>query len=290
MLDKGCSYPSARESAVREHMRDASYHGEALEKAISSSNNILGIEYLKALKRLGSRITPFTLQRVANEYNTEQLTGRISSATAIRRHISSGPGSHSEAVPARALPESTAGVLLREFEAGRGPVYPKSFERMVFSALRRMSPGDIMKLPYISEGLENRIKAAAENEGTLDGLIEAIVTKRYPGTRIRRSLFHLLTGLTAEEFGRFNTFGGPQYIRVLGFNQKGRKLLAKARKNSHLPVFVKAADIKTSCNPLVRRMIEIEAFSTDMYVLGYPGPGFRKGGQEFREGVRQLSN
>ena len=95
----------------------------------------------------------------------------------------------------------------------------------------------------------------------------------------------MLTGLTKAETELFMQYGGPQYARILGFNNTGRRLLSMMKKKSSLPVIVKAADFKNSCNKLLARMLEIEAFSTDMYVLGYKNPAFRKAGQEFTQNI-----
>jgi hypothetical protein len=74
---------------------------------------------------------------------------------------------------------------------------------------------------------------------------------------------------------------GPQYARILGFNSVGRELLSKAKKISIIPLITKLSDFKDSCNPIIKRMIEIESQATDIYVLGYKNSTNRKGGQEF---------
>lgn len=298
-LDEGYSFPSAREKALTENLKKSSIDCNIL----SSSNNILGIEYLKAMKRLNSRISPLTIGRIANSYNSEEITGSISSATSIRKLISksnfykSGNSGEkkgtdindsiyrNEDVLRNLVPEASARILLREFENGRGPVFPSHFEGILLAALRKMETEEISSLPYVIEGLENRIKTASEQAGTLDELIAGISTKRYPRTRIQRILFSVITGLTAKDLEDFNRNGGPQYIRVLGFNRKGRELLSLIKKSASLPIIVKTADWKNSENALLRRMLKIESTATDIYVLGYSNPEFRKAGQEFTQNI-----
>jgi len=298
-LDEGYSFPSAREKALTENLKKSSIDCNIL----SSSNNILGIEYLKAMKRLNSRIPPLTIGRIANSYNSEEITGSISSATSIRKLISksnfykSGNSGEkkgtdindsiyrNEDVLRNLVPEASARILLREFENGRGPVFPSHFEGILLAALRKMETEEISSLPYVIEGLENRIKTASEQAGTLDELIAGISTKRYPRTRIQRILFSVITGLTAKDLEDFNRNGGPQYIRVLGFNRKGRELLSLIKKSASLPIIVKTADWKNSENALLRRMLKIESTATDIYVLGYSNPEFRKAGQEFTQNI-----
>ena len=183
------------------------------------------------------------------------------------------------------LPDASISSLFEEFSNGRGPVEASNFEDILLSILRKISRDQLSSYPYVTEGLENRIKVAADTSGNLKELIDNISTKRYTTTRIQRILFNILTGITREEFDTFNKFGGPQYIRVLGFNKKGRQLLSLINKTAILPVIVKTADFKTSCNPLFRRMLEIEDLSTNMYVLGYKSSEYKRCGQEFTQNI-----
>lgn len=293
-LDKGLSFPSARENALKDYLQLQSFSLGSIEDIIGQSNNILGIEYLKALKKLQSSITPVTIKRTSNSYNSEELTGSISSATSIRKNISNhntantkDTGKHIDALKS-VLPENCFSIMEEEFSNGRGPVFLSDFDGIVLSSLRQMTKEQIASLPYVSEGLENRIKAAAEDSGSIDELLKKVATKRYPQTRIQRTILNILTGITSTQFDLFNKYGGPQYIRVLGFTEKGRKLISKVNANSRLPVIVKSADFKNSCNPLLRSMLEIEAFSTDMYVLAYNNRSYRKAGQDFTQNIIYL--
>ena len=283
-LELGLAFPVCRQKALRKYLQDTSVLD--LSGLLETSNNILGIEYLKALKKLNSSIKPYTVARVLNSYNSAELTGPVSSATAIRNSIAGGNGLYNiSPETAQALPPFSQAVMERELSAGRGPNSTKMFEDIIFSLIRRMSPGQIREFPGVSEGLEYRIKSAGENSGSIEELIDSICTKRYAQTRIQRILFSMLTGLTKAETELFMQYGGPQYARVLGFNNIGRRLLSMMKKKSSLPVIVKTADFKNSCNKLLARMLEIEAFSTDMYVLGYKNPAFRKAGQEFTQNI-----
>lgn len=313
-LSKGKSYPYARERALSRYiggpqdvweslmsmvdepqgirkslssvMDEPQVVRERLPSIMNQSNNILGIEYMKALKKLKSKIIPLTLKRIGNEYNSDRMTGVISSATAIRKSIlCSRTDINTYKVPEQAMPALAYSVIKEEFEAGRGPVSFNDFESIILSAVRKMSAEQIKTLPYVGEGLENRIKAASDKSGSLSELIDAVCTKRYPRTRIQRILCSILTGITSLESDTFIRYGGPQYIRVLGFNKTGRSILSQMKNKSTLPVIVKTSDFKNSCNPLLRRMLEIEAASADMYVLAYKNPAFRKPGQEFTQNI-----
>lgn len=316
-LAKGKSFPASRELSLKEYLCEKGSQISDIEAVISSPNNILGIEYIKALKRLNSRIVPLSIKRINNSYNTVEITGSISSATSIRKLIGSGhsvdTSMFSDATCAYdknsdtssscdftsftpiegvlkkqldiVLPANCVKILEDEFNSGRGPIYPNLYEQLIISSIRRMSTEELKLLPYVKEGIENRIKSAAASCGTIDELIESISTKRYTRTRVQRIISSLMTGFTSEEFDTFNKYGGPQYARILGLNNKGRQLLSKINKCSHLPIITKTANYSKSCNPLLKRMLEIESFATDMYVLGYSNPIHRKAGQEFTQNV-----
>lgn len=297
-LSLGLSFPVARQNAIKlylqkelpERSKTATEDGSLsaiLPQLLETSNNILGIEYLKALNKLGSPIKPMTIKRISNSYNNTELTGSISSATAIRTSILKGEGSGSNLTEESfiSLPPASSSIIEREFTEGRGPIGIKQYEGMVLALLRKMTISDIRELPDVSEGLEYRIKNACESSGTIEELIENIATKRYARTRIQRILFSALTGVTKNDSQLFMRYGGPQYARILGFNQTGRVLLSRMKKTSIIPVIMKASDYKTSCNSLLTRMLDIEASSTDLYVLGYKNPAFRKAGQEFTQNI-----
>lgn len=284
-LGRGLSYPSARESALKQYMQQTNTASNSIEEIIGSSNNILGIEYLKALKRMKRSIVPLTIRRVNNNYNTEHITGSISSATSIRKYIGESFFSSSGDVLNTVLPKTSADILNKEFIEGRGPVFKDDFYQTIASFLRKMSREQIKDYPYVSEGLENRIKSAANVSGTYDELIESISTKRYTKTRVQRILMSILTGLTSYDMDMFNLYNGPQYARVLGFNNNGKQILSLIKKKSFMPLILKTADFIKSCNPLIKRMLELESLSTDIYVLGYKNPEFRKAGQEFTQNI-----
>jgi predicted nucleotidyltransferase len=284
-LNQGLSFPAARHEALINYFSYDMVLSKNINKIMSSPNNILGIEYLKAIKRLGSSITPKTIPRIANKYNTEYITGDISSATSIRKRLSSDGWKRDLNIFEQIMPKTSLDILKEEFMNGRGPVFSKDFESIILAFLRKMSLEEIAAMPFIGEGLENRIKSCASFSGTLNELIETIRTRRYPKTRIQRSLFNLLLGLTHSEFMQFNKHGGPQYIRVLGFNSKGQHLLSAIKERATLPIIVKTANYKNSCNPLLSRMLEIESLATDLYVLAYSNPIHRKAGQEFTQNI-----
>ena len=287
-LAAGRSFPAARQSALSSYLK-AQYDRDDLSDVLDSANNILGIEYLKALRRLKSSIRPLTLERIGNQYHSAELTGELSSATSIRRIIAENPWREAKKQLAVTLPGTVLSILEREFELGRGPVLPTDFDMLLLSLLRRMTVEEIAALPYMEEGLENRFKSAAENAGSFDELLKAVCTRRYTCTRIQRILFSLMTGLTVDLFNFFNETGGPAYIRILGFNDTGRLLLSTVRDRTKLPLITKAADFRNSDIRGIAGQLRLEAAASDQYVLGFKNPAFRKSGSEFTRNVINIA-
>lgn len=294
-LNNGLSYALARQKALEaallnnEAVSDKTYYDEtkinSVINAVSKPNNILGIEYIKALKRLNSTIEPITTKRIGQDYNSLERASSYSSATSIRQHIqeilTSGLSYDTDAFLQNNMAEKCLKVMLAEFESGRGPVFPETFENILLYAFRTKSISEIRSLPYIEEGLENRLKQAALESASYHELVGKVVTKRYPASRIKRILISMLTGMTGEFLDELKNNGYAQYIRVLGFNETGRTLLSEMKNKAQLPMITKPASYNILDNKLAVKLFEHEVRSTDTYVLGYHNPKHIIGSQEY---------
>lgn len=290
-LGKGLSFAAAREKAAQIVLSTApqggDFGGDALDSPASGTllnmpNNILGIEYMKAIKRTGCPIKPLTIKRVGQGYKSTLRSHSLSSATAIRRHISneSPENIRLDSFLISNLPPASLKILSEEFDRGRGPIFPEVFENIFLHLVRSTPEHKLAALPYMGEGLENRLKDAAIKSASLKELVSLAVTSRYPASRIKRILCALLTGLTAELLDTLKSNGYAQYIRILGFNNRGRGLLSGIRKKAQLPVITKPADGFKLKNSHAVRLFEHEIRATDSYVLGCPSVQERKGGLE----------
>lgn len=266
-LSAGYSFPEARQLALEELVP----HTDA--SLLTSSNNILAVEYIKALLRINSTIEPFTLKRIGNEYLDTKLKGAYPSATSIRNALSGGS---LEGIKG-CVPEFSHAIITDETTAGRCPVTMDFFEDILLSKLRKMSPGDILAYPYVGEGLENRIYRGIGAAGSLNELVEFILTRRYPETRIKRILAHILLDITHGPLPA----KGPLYARVLGFNDRGRELLRMMKGTSLIPVITKPAHIHRFEDPSIKRMFEIESAATDIYTLAHKNPLDRIKSQDY---------
>lgn len=295
-LNDGLSYAVARQKALETLLlnnktKDSQKYFDDTKiknviNAINKPNNILGIEYIKALKRLKSSIKPITTKRLGKDYNSIERATSYSSATSIRHHIqeilTSGFSYDNNTFLKNNMSEECLKIMLAEFGTGRGPVFPEAFENILFYAFRAKSLSEIRSLPYMEEGLENRLKQAALEATSYHEFVGKVVTKRYPASRIKRLLISMLLGMTGEFLDELKNNGYAQYIRVLGFNETGRTLLSEIKKKAQLPIITKPASYNDLDNKLAVKLFEHEVRSTDAYVLGYSFPKERVGGMEFK--------
>lgn len=258
-LRSGLSYPKAREIALSQYFRGSQKYNDIL----SNPNNILGVEYLKSLKRHRSHICPITIKRDYADYNSTTEKNGIASATAIRTMIKSNKNVH------RVVPYETYELL--EECINNGKVIPdlSVFEKEIIYTLRKMTLSEIAELPDVSEGLENKIKFAANNFNRLSDLIENIKSKRYTQTRIQRILLYALLNISKKDIEKSKKVN--PYIRILGFNKHGKRIIsAIAAANPKLKIIVSVKKFMENSNDTtLKNMIAKDIFATNVYTLGY---------------------
>ena len=369
-LKQGMSFAKARALAAEGSYfaaRPESRGGADIRSFLKSPNNILALEYIRAISRLGSNLKPFMVKRAASSHNDRKMSGIISSATSIRHRLSlnmdSAAGGRpafaaNGATPGRregaqddltvgaipdsmtgaaqdntitgatqgnmitgaptpgntitgattpdntirgampeslaraldddirgAMPESVAGILATEISSGRGILFDEDFFQPLLVTLRRMAPIDAEGYSDVSEGLAGRIIAASQVSGTFDELMENIKTKRYPATRVRRILTHILLGITKTDLRLMGFPGGCPYIRVLGFTQAGQKLLSSVRGSARVPIITNYSKARQFTGHPEKAYVDVEIKATDIYSAFYKDPASHKGGHDFTRGV-----
>ena len=264
-LDKGLPYAAAMQKAA-----DAVLG--ARSEVFMSPNDLLGIEYLKAIAAQEARLRPIAIKRSGGAHDGD--TGY--SASALRKKLLSGEK------PWEFMPRRAADVFMNEIESGRGPVSIKSCETAILSRLRAIA--DYSGLPGAAEGLEHRFSRYAAAESSVEGVLEKVKTKRYAMSRLRRMLVCACLGITAGD-----TAEPPPYIRVLAMDRTGMRLLKEARRKAELPVITKPASAE-KLPVRAAEMFEKEAAATDFYVLAYSNEDARAGKQEWRQGPRVVDS
>lgn len=260
-LGKGLSFPKARENALLMYLKDI----RKFSSVLSSPNNILGIEYLKALKKYKSNITPVTVERFDSNYNDTSYTGNIASATAIRNIVKNG----SFDILRKVIPESTYSILLDNVKIGHIIPDLSVFEREIIYLLRKMSIAEIAELPDVGEGLENAIKNTANSCNSIVEFLNIIKSKRYTNTRLQRILLYTLLGITKKDIALSKKL--TPYIRVLGFNDKGKYLISEISKaNPKLEIITSVKKyMDTSNNKNSKYMLEKDIWATNVYTIGF---------------------
>ncbi len=250
-LLSGVSFASARQRAVEEL-------DPRVASVLSSPNDTLAVEYIRAIDMLKSELTPFAVKREGAGHDSGEAVNTLASASFIRSGVRAGRD------VTALMPESAAEILKAETEAGRAPADINALEKAVLACLRVSTPEKTAAVPDISEGLENRIYSASRSASSLEELYSLAKTKRYSHARIRRVIAALLLGIEASDCE-----GIPPYIRVIGFNETGRETLRTMRSSAKLPIVMRAADIK-KLGERAKRISSIEERAADLFSLALP--------------------
>ena len=260
-LGRGISYPKARENALMMYLNDIKRYASIL----SGPNNILGIEYLKALKRLKSDMKPLSIQRKKVYYNDEAIVDEFASATAIRRLVAEEQYDDLRKV----MPRNAYMLLKEEIRKGNYVIDLVKYEKEIIYNLRKMSIKEIAELPDVSEGLEHAIKNAAESCNNLISLVNIIKSKRYTQTRLQRILLCSILGITQRDMDL--SISTTPYVRVLGFNDKGQELISEiSNRNRKIEIVTSVKKfIEKKSNPNLKSMINKDIWATDVYTLGF---------------------
>ena len=264
-LARGESFPKARENAVMMYLNNV----RRFANVLSSPNNILGIEYLKSLRRQKSKIQPITIKREGSKYNDIKIprSSRFASATAIRNLCQSTD----DITPLQKfIPETSFDILEENIKKGNFVKNLSTFDKEIIYTLRKMSTDEIANLPDVSEGLEFALKTAANQCNSVVELLSIIKTKRYTQTRLQRILLYTILGITKKDMEISMSIPAP-YVRILGFNDKGQELLSEiSKKNKKLEIITsvkKFMDKKGNDN--LKLLMNKDIWATDVYTLGY---------------------
>ena len=260
-LKKGISFPKARENALLMYLNG----NRKFINVLSSPNNILGIEYIKALKKHKSNIKPVSIARFETGYNDVTYSGNIASATAIRNIVKNGGFDALR----KLLPNSSYSVLIDNIKQGHIVPDLSVFEKQIIYNLRSMYPEEIAELAEVSEGLEHSLKNAADSCNNLEDLLNKIKSKRYTSTRLQRILLYSLLNITKKDTDLSKRT--MPYIRVLGLNKRGKFLISEiAKANSKLEIVTSVKKfVDKTTNKNMKSMIEKDIWATDVYTLGY---------------------
>lgn len=251
-LETGISYAAARQRALEILGLDAA--------ALKGPNDLLGIEYLNAIRDLDANVTAIAIPRIGSGHD-EMGEGLYRSASELRQKLQNGEDI-SAFVPAAVDP-----IHMPD---------PERLEIAILSRLQMLPPEAFANTPGAGEGLENLLYKAVHSESTLEAVCMAAKSKRYALSRIRRMALSAALGVTKQDAD-----GLPPYLRVLAANDTGRGLLHTMKEAAELPILTKPAaahDLPTEA----KRVFELTSAAHDLYLLCCPTQESRAPGGDYR--------
>ena len=281
-LKKGETYPTARSLATTEYTKDPE-----LAALLSSPNNILAIEYLKALKKRSSPVTPVTIQRQGAGYHDVQLEQEESfrsvsenkffaSASAIRSLIQNN-GFDSDTITEKLrsqIPSDALSALISE-GALDTPVFPDDLTTLLNFRLLSLTQEQkgFSTFSDLSPELASRLAKQTLQFASCTERIDHLKTKGYTYTRISRALLHLLLGITSEQVFHARSLDHAPYARILGFQKSSALLLSHLREKSQIPLITKTADAGKLLTPDALDILETDFFASHLYQAILAGKG-----------------
>lgn len=288
-LKEGVSFPAAREYALLSHINktviekinsDKSFNNikfnnnnfsEHIKSIISMPNNILSIEYLKALKELNSSIKPITIKRKGSDYHDSAISKHcLSSASAVRSFIENEYKSQqitsvddfNKALATSIQPDNLK--LIYDNYKKYLPISTDDFSIIIRYALRNRDSEQILETADFSKEVLNKIKKNPDIPFCFTELSMYLKSKKYTFTRIQRMLLHLVLSITKEDL-LMPPNQDAGYVRLLGFNKKASPLLRYMQDNTDIPIITKPADARKNISNQAYHSFEKDITASRLY-------------------------
>lgn len=258
-LKEGASFPAARQEALN-------IYSDKYSEILASPNNILGIEYLKALAKIHSKIEPFTIKRIGAGYHDMDIDGQFSSATAIRSDIYqlADVNSSSESLPLTHIqtqvPSSCHELMKKNYQT-RYPVKADDFSLLLKAKLLSETAGSLSHYLDMSPELANRILRLRNDYLSFEQFCDLLKTKELTRSRISRSFIHVLLGITNDWLTAMKA--PAPYARILGFRRDHADLLGILKRTSDIPLITSPA--RAVLADTAYQMLELDIYASDLY-------------------------
>ncbi len=275
-LKQGLSYPASRAMAVSSQL------GPSAAELLSHPNNVLAVEYLKAIRKRGSSLRSLTILRRGQGYHDSSMpeNGVHASASALRQHIldiSLRKDSPSDGLPLsefilqqpfirHQIPKPALDVLLQE-QALTTPVFADDLSLLLqYRLLTAMQNGeDLRRYADFSQEMSARLMRTALTPASFTERIEQLKTRQYTYTRISRALLHLILGITGEQIEEARRSDYVSFARILGFRKQAAPLLGAIRRHSDLPLITKTADARQILTPAALKQLNRSIYASHLY-------------------------
>lgn len=258
-LKEGASFPAARQEALN-------IYSDKYSEILASPNNILGIEYLKALAKIHSKMEPFTIRRIGAGYHDMDIDGQFSSATAIRSDIYqlADVNSSSESLPLTHIqtqvPSSCHELMKKNYQT-RYPVKADDFSLLLKAKLLSETAGSLSHYLDMSPELANRILRLRNDYLSFEQFCDLLKTKELTRSRISRSFIHVLLGITNDWLTAMKA--PAPYARILGFRRDHADLLGILKRTSDIPLITSLA--RAVLADTAYQMLELDIYASDLY-------------------------
>ena len=268
-IEKLKAMASAQEQQMAQHLADGKSYSSAIAAASGTDftpNDILAVEYLKAIDKYNLKITPLTVKREGSGYDSENTDNDYISAKGCRRLISEKDFD--------ALKKYMPAFEIYKSALEEGKYTNPDILGTLFAGLIRTGRIDLANAAYATEGIENRIAKAAQEYGNLSDIVSAVKTKRYTHTRIMRIISCMMLGLTKEKLDKF-VLSGAEYIRVLAADETGTKLMKEIKKNSPLPIITNLGGEN------INEILSFDTLATDLQSLAMINDTYHKANEDY---------
>ncbi|WP_349948272.1 nucleotidyltransferase [Lacrimispora sp. BS-2] len=259
-LKKGATFPQARNKALI----SCGILDEEDASILASPNNILGIEYCKALYRQKSLMTPVTISRKGYGYHDTSLAPEgFSSATGIRKVLRENPDILIQAESSLIqVPDSVKQIMAKGF-----PVFPDDFSALLNTTLLKLDYEGIPFEKYadVSEELAARLLRQLPDFLPFEEKINHLKTRQYTYTRISRALLHIALGITSHQVTLGRNAGYAPYARVLGFKKTSTDLMGEIKKRGSIPLITKTADSRLILSGAAWSMLRQDFYCSHIY-------------------------
>ena len=258
-LKEGASFPAARQEALN-------IYSDKYSEILASPNNILGIEYLKALAKIHSKMEPFTIKRIGAGYHDMDIDGQFGSATAIRSDIYqlADVNSSSKSIPLTHIqtqvPSSCHELMKKNYQI-RYPVKSEDFSLLLKAKLLSETADSLSHYLDISPELANRILRLRNDYLSFEQFCDLLKTKELTRSRISRSFIHVLLGITNDWLTAMKA--PAPYARILGFRRDHADLFGILKQTSDIPLITNPA--RTVLADTAHQMLELDIYASDLY-------------------------
>ncbi len=260
-LKQGLSYPLAAEYALQKAgIRDTAF--------LSAPNNILALEYIKALRRQKSPITPYLIKREGAGYHDGRLSAKNPSASAIRNFLLQQKNGHAglmeQVFSSRILPASSLRII-DEYQRNAVFLSQDDFSALLSYILLSKSTEDLSDAADLTPEIANRLKNCLPMFQSFSQFAGLIKSRNLTYARISRILLHILLDHTKKDYARFLESGPVPYLRVLGLNKTAAPLLSAIKRSADIPLISKAADAKNRLSEHAFALFQKDIFAADLY-------------------------